>query len=211
MNLQKTLGTVALAASATFLAACTSGGVVTTSSAPATGAPNAGTASIVPGASSAACGLLSASDVQTALSENVTATNAPSGVGGSDGQVQECVLTTDGQPLAGGAATALNALAGTLTGGAGTSIDAGKAGIVVIEAHTSLPISASASPDSLPAGITSVPGVGQQAYVLPSPTGGGLAVCEVAEGQVVMVLDLEGKQVTADQLTALLKSTVAHV
>jgi len=210
---RRALATVALAASAAFLTACTSGGATVTSSSPAPTTPaSAGaTSGVGTTAGGAACDLLTASDVQTALSETVTASNAPSGAAdGTTAQVQECILTTDGPPLAGSAATTLNALAATLAGGAGSGIDATKGGIAVIEATTSLPISASASPGSLPAGITAVPGVGQQAYVLASPAGGGLAVAEVTAGKVILVLDLEGKAVTTDQLTALLKAAVSH-
>ena len=129
---------------------------------------------------------------------------------GTTAGVQECVLTTDGPPLAGGSANLLNSLVSRLAGGNGSPLDLTSGGIAVIEVNTSFPISASAAPGSLPAGITAVAGIGQQAYVFASPAGGGIAFAEVSTGKVVTVLDLEGKQVTTDQLTALLKAAVAH-
>ena len=101
-------------------------------------------------------------------------------------------------------------LAGVLTGGQSSPIDLTSGGVAVVVANTPFPISASAAPGSLPAGITAVPGVGLQAYVLASPTGGGIAVAEVSAGTVVLILDLEGKQVTTAQLTTLLTAAVAR-
>jgi len=207
MKLHRSLSVVALAASATFLAACTSSVTISSASTP----PSSG-ASIAPSSSGAStCDLITSSDVQTAIGESVTATRPLSGAtAGSAAQIQECVLTTDGPPLAGTSAATLNALANGLMGGTGASVDLTTGGIAIIEASTSFALTASPDASALPSGVTAVPGVGQQAYVTATPAGGGLAFAQLTPSKAILVLDMEGKQVTDDQLTALLKAAASH-
>jgi hypothetical protein len=212
MNLRRILSAATLAVSLAGLTACTSSGLTSggASPTPSTGLsagplPGSGAVSGSPGSS--ACDALTAADVQSALNESVTATNPLPGVSGVAGQLQECVLKTDGPPLAPQATATLKALAIAVMGDAASNLDLSTGGIVVVSAST--PLSVTASPTALPSGVTAVPGIGQQAYVAAVTPGGGLAFAQLTPNSAVLILDVEGKQVTEGQLTALLTAAAS--
>ena len=156
-----------------------------------------------------ACDYLTAADIQTALGETVSATKPGTGATAGDGsQISQCVLTTSGPALLGGAADSITAFIASLVGGQ-TNFDLSSGGVAVIVTNTATPVTASATGAPLPSGAAAAPGVGKSAYAFPSPTGGGLAVSQVSDTKTVIIVDLESKQVTADQLSTLLKAAVA--
>jgi hypothetical protein len=199
-----------LLCSAAVLAACdnTTGtpGAAGTASAPAPG----GSAGAPSGSASAggACALLTSDDVKSALSENVTGTSTSGDASGNDGStVAQCVLSTNGPALLGGQAQSILAFVAGIAGKQ-PEINLNTGGIAVIKTVTSTPVSATATGAPLPSGAAAASGIGKSAYAIPSPTGGGIAVSQVDDKVTVVVVDLEGKQVTADQLTTLLKAAV---
>lgn len=209
MNVPRLIATAALAAGVACISACTSAGT-------STGSPSAApsvtpsSASPVPSMSGSAdaCGLVTSADVQSALTENVTATRPMADQTiGALAQVQGCVLTTNGPPLLGSAAATLQQLVNTLAGGAASSLNLSTGGVAVIRATTS--VSIMPSPSSMPNGITPVPGIGQRAFVAASPGGGGAGFAQLNGNTAVLVVDMEGKQVTADQLTSLLRAATS--
>jgi hypothetical protein len=198
-----------LLCTAAALAACTSanspGASGSTGPTPGGATATGGPASGAPGTP---CDLLTASDVQTVLSEGVTASNGSAGASASDGSaIAQCVLSTDGPALLGGNAQSILAFVAGLTGQQPT-FNLKTGGIAVIVATTATPVTASATGAPLPSGGSAASGIGKSAYAIPSPTGGGIAVSQVDDHKEVVVVDLEGKPVTADQLTALLKAAV---
>lgn len=158
-----------------------------------------------------ACGYLTAADVTSALSEQVTNTTAGSPQSASDGsQIDQCLLSTDGPALLGGAAQSVLAFVAALAGSQ-PNVDLKTGGIAVLVTRTATPITADATGAPVPSGGTEAKGIGKSAYSIPSPTGGGIAVSQVDDKTTVIIVDLEAKKVTADQLTALLKAAVARV
>jgi hypothetical protein len=161
-----------------------------------------------PGASGGACALLTAADVKSAISENVTGSTSSGGASANDGStVTQCVLSTDGPALLGGQAQSILAFVAGLAGQQ-PQIDLKTGGIAVIKTVTATPVTAAATGAPLPTGAAAASGFGKSAYSIPSPTGGGIAVSQVSDTVTVIVVDLEGKKVTADQLTTLLKAAV---
>lgn len=210
MNLRRILGAAALTASVATMAACTSSGLTAgPSPSPSFTAgpiPGSGAASVPPSASSA-CDLLSSADVQSALGESVTSSSPLPGISGAAGTLQECVLKTDGPPLDPQATATLKALATALIGAPASNIDLSTGGIAIVSAST--PLAVTASPTALPSGVTAVPGIGQQAYVATVTAGGGVAFAQLTPNTAVLILDVEGKPVTSDQLTALLTAAAS--
>ncbi len=220
MNSRKILGVVTLAAGMALMAGCTASGAgsstastsnsstsTSTSSSPDSTLPS-GVATV---SSSAACNLITAADVQTAISESVTATKPLTGASaGVAGTIQECVLSTDGPAMDPTAAATLGAVATGLLGANSKGLDLSTGGIAILQVTTNSPVTASAVPTNLPGTVTSVPGVGQQAYVYATPLGGGVGFVQTSPTNEVLVLDIEGKQVTNDQLTALVKAVASH-
>jgi hypothetical protein len=211
MNLRRTLSTAALAVGITALTACTSNGLAS-GPAPST-SPSIGlSAGPLPGSGapsgSSACNTLTSADVQSALNESVTATSELPGASGVAGELQECVLKTDGPPLAAQATATLKAIATAVMGDAASNLDLSTGGIVVVTATT--PLSVTASPTALPSGVTAVPGIGQQAYVATVTAGGGLAFAQLTPNSAVLILDVEGKQVTQGQLITLLMAAASQ-
>ncbi|HKD98633.1 MAG TPA: hypothetical protein VKB69_13720, partial [Micromonosporaceae bacterium] len=169
MNLRRILGAATLAVTTIALAACTSSGLTTGGPSPepsntlsAGPLPGSAAATGSPSASSA-CDLLSSADVQSALGESVTSSNPLPSVSGAAGTLQECALKTSGPPLDPQATATLKAIATALVGPVASNLDLSTGGIAIIFATT--PLAVTASPTALPSGVTSVPGIGQQAYV----------------------------------------------
>ena len=213
MNVPRLIATVALAAGVASISACTSAGTTTGSPSVApsvtpSAASPAPSGSAGASGSAAACGLVTSSDVQSTLSENVTATQPMANqTMGALAQVEGCVLTTNGPPLLGSAAATLQQLVNTLSNGAASSLNLTTGGVAVIQASTSVAVTA--SPGSMPNGVTSVPGIGQRAFVAVSPTGGGAGFAQLTANTAVLVVDMEGKQVTSDQMTSLLRAAAS--
>ncbi len=200
-----------LLCTAGVLAACTDDGTPGAGGTPGTMPATGSTAGTPAPAGSGPCNLLTTADVQSALSEKVTASTGGAGASAADGSnVQQCLLTTDGPALLGGSAQSILAFVAGLTGQQPT-VNLSTGSIAVLVTTTTTPVTASATGVPLPSGAAAASGLGKSAYALPSPTGGGLAVCQVSDTVTVIVVDLEGKQVTADQLTALLKAAVGRV
>jgi hypothetical protein len=211
MNLRRLLATAALAVSVAGISACSSAATTTGSpSTPPSVAPSTGVTGAGPSGSAATCTLLSSSDIQSALGEQVTGSRPMGGATiGTLAQVQECVLATDGPPLLGSAASTLQQLANTLTNGATSGLDLTTGGVAVVQATTSIGLTAAPQASSMP-GIVPVPGIGQQAFVATAATGGGVGFAQLSPTSAVLVVDVEGKQVTSDQMTALLKAAASH-
>lgn len=212
MNLRRILSTAVLAASITALTACTSSGLASGGPSTAPSAPTTLSAGPLPGSaaasgSSSACNTLTSADVQSALNESVTSTTPLPGASSVAGQLQECVLKTDGPPLAPQATATLKAIAVAVMGDAANDLDLSTGGIVVVSASS--PLSVTAAPTALPSGVSSVPGIGQQAYVAAVEAGGGAAFAQLTPNSAVLILDVEGKQVTEAQLTALLTAAAS--
>jgi len=210
MNLRRLLATAALAVSVAGISACTSAATTTGSPTPPPSvAPSVGPSGAASG-SGVPCTLLSAADIQSALGEQVTAARPMGGATiGTLAQIQECVLTTDGPPLLGSAATALQQLANTLSNGATSSLDLTTGGVAVVQATTSIAVTAAPQASSM-RGITPVPGIGERAFVASAATGGGVGFAQLSPTSAVPVVVVEGKQVTSDQMTALLKAAASH-
>jgi hypothetical protein len=201
-----------LLCTAAGLAACTTDtGSTGAAGTPTPAAPGA-TSAAPSGASGSgsACALLTPGDVKSSLSENVTGTSTSGDASGNDGStVAQCVLKTDGPALLGGQAQSILAFAAGIVGQQ-PQIDLSTGGVAVIKTVTATPVTASATGAPLPSGAAAASGIGKAAYAVPSPTGGGIAVSQVDDKVTVVVVDLEGKQVTADQLTSLLKAAVGR-
>jgi hypothetical protein len=193
------------------MAACTGNATPSAGGTPTT-APTVGSSASAPsGGSGDPCTLLTAADVQSALGEKVTNSTGSTGATAADGSnVKQCVLSTDGPaPMGGGAQSILGFVAGLA--GQQPNINLTTGGIAVLVTTTATPVTASATGLPVPSGGSAAGGIGKSAYAVPAPTGGGIAVSQVDDTTSVIVVDLEGKQVTADQLTALLKAAVARV
>ncbi len=200
-----------LLGTALALAACTDNGSPSASSSTSTQPTTASSASAPVPSASGACDLLAAADVKSVLSENVTATNGSPAASAADGSsVAQCVLTTDGPALLGGNAESILGFVASLAGQQPT-LNLTTGGVAVLVTTTATPVTAAATGAPVPSGGAAATGIGKSAYSIPSPTGGGIAVSQVTDTTTVIIVDLEGKQVTADQLTALLKAAVAKV
>jgi hypothetical protein len=202
-----------LMCTAAGLAACTTDNTGSTGAAgtPTPATPGATSAAPAASGSGSACALLTPDDVKSALSETVSGTSTSGDASANDGStVAQCVLKTDGPALLGGQAQSILAFAAGIVGQQ-PQIDLSSGGIAVIKTTTTTPVTASATGAPLPSGAAAASGIGKAAYAIPSPTGGGIAVSQVDDKVTVVVVDLEGKQVTADQLNALLKAAVGRV
>ncbi len=211
LTLPRRLATGALLlGTAAALAACT-GNAVPGSAGTASPAP-AGPGNTVGPAGSpsgAPCTLLTSDDVKNTLGEGVTKTTGSTSSASDGSSIGQCVLSTDGPALMGGNAQAVLAFVAGLTGRQPDfTLDTG--GIAVIVANSATPVTAAATGAPLPSGGIAPSDIGKSAYALPLPTGGGIATCQVDDNTQVVIADLEGKQVTADQLTALLRAAVGR-
>jgi hypothetical protein len=221
MNSRKILGVVTLAAGVVLLAGCTASGAgsstasttssTSTSTGPSTTPDSSNPTSVATVSSSGACNLLTASDVQSALSESVTASRPLTGASaGAAGQIEECILTTDGPAMNAAAASTIGNIATGLLGASSSDLNLTSGGIAILQVTTTTPVTGAPSSSSLPGTLTSVPGVGQQAYVYSTPIGGGVGFVQTSSTNEVLIMDLEGKQVTTAQLTALITAVASH-
>ena len=182
-----------------------------------TAAGNSGVTGEAAGANGDPCLLITADDIKAAVNETVSATKrlAPHTDADDGTTSQQCVFLTSGPPMSGAGIKALGQVAAGLGGGDPNSAPdtAGSGAIGITISNLEKPVVGDEMDgEALPPGgkVLQIPGA--LAVVMPSRAGGqGGAAFGGKGSKGVIVMDLEGRTVTADELEKLVRAALARL
>lgn len=163
------------------------------------------------------CLLVTADDIKAAVNETVSATKrlAPHTDADDGTTSQQCVFLTSGPPMSGAGIKALGQVAAGLGGGdpnsAPDTAGSGAIGITITTLDKPV-VGDEMDGEAVPPGgkVLQIPGA--LAVVMPSRAGGqGGAAFGGKGSKGVMVMDLEGRTVTADELEKLVRAALTRL
>lgn len=157
------------------------------------------------------CALLTPADVRAAFGQTVSKTRRLDASTDEDGTTQQCALVTNGTPMSGAAFGALSAMA---SGVSGKKVSAEPSGSAIGVTLMSLSRPATAedlAAEEKPVGTKVIDGLGLFAAVFVLPGDGGFAYGLASPTKGVIIYDLEGRKVAADDMAALLRAAMTRM